>query len=265
MAFNLDSISQGNPHRPPRIILLGTEKIGKSTFAAQSNRPIILPMAGEEGVDDLGVDQFPPMPTMQAAIESLSALHSGTHDYGTVVLDSASALEPLVWKATCDQAGVESIEKVGGGYGKGYTEALAYWRTVAQWLDALRADRDMASIIIGHVKVKRFDDPLAESYDRYTFDIHEKAANLLYRWADVILFANTKVAVTKEEVGFNKEKHRAVDVGAGQRFLFTRQTPAHPGGGRGIYGHLPYELPLSWAAFQAAIADRMAGTMAETQ
>jgi hypothetical protein len=111
----------------------------------------------------------------------------------------------------------------------------------------------MASIIIGHVKVKRFDDPAGDSYDTYMFDINEKAANLIFRWADVILFCSTKTSVKKEDVGFNKEKKRGQDV-LGGRYLFTQKRPAHPGGGRGIYGHLPYELPLDWAAFEAAVS-----------
>jgi len=40
----------------------------------------------------------------------------------------------------------------------------------------------------------------------------------------------------------------------GNRYLFTRKTPAHPGGGRGVYGQLPYELPLQWSAYSEAVA-----------
>jgi hypothetical protein len=65
--------------------------------------------------------------------------------------------------------------------------------------------------------------------------------------------ANTKTAVKTEELGFKKEKKRGIDI-AGSRYLFTRKTPAHPGGGRGAYGQLPYELPLEWAAYREAVA-----------
>ena len=129
----------------------------------------------------------------------------------------SSALEPLVFDATCRAHNVKSIEEVGGGYGKGYVESLRQWRDILSGLDALRAEKNMASILIGHVKVKRFDDPTGDSYDTYAWDINDKAASLIYRWADVILFANTKVQVRKEEVGFKKEKKRAIDTTGGRR------------------------------------------------
>lgn len=266
MAFTLDSISKGKRLRAPRIILLGVEKIGKTTFACGSrfekgrmaeiglNHPVMIPIKGEDGADDLDVPKpLDPLQTLDDVFEAIGAL-TGEHEYRTAVVDSASALEPLVWDAVCKDFNVDGIEKVDGGYGKGYVYALGKWRQLLDGLDCLREKRGMASIIIGHVKVKRFDDPAGDSYDQYQFDINDKAANLLFRWADLILFANTKVAVKKEEVGFNKKHSRGVDTTSGGRFLFTQKRPAHPGGGRGTYGQLPYELPLDWSAFEAAVA-----------
>jgi len=266
MAMTLDSISKGARMRAPRIVLLGVEKIGKTTFACGSrfengvlaetgiNNPIVIPCKGEEGADALDVPVFPTCNTFDEVMQAITALYNEDHEYKTVVLDSASALEPLVWDTLCQEHNVDSIEKVGGGYGKGYTEAASRFRQLRDGLDALRSEKSMASIIIGHVKVKRFDDPAGDSYDQYQFDAHERVVNSLFRWSDLILFANTKVVVKKEDQGFGKEKKRGVDITGGQRFLHTQKRPAHPGGGRGLYGSLPYELPLDWAAFEAAVA-----------
>ena len=254
MPFNIASITSGTYLRPPRIILLGVEKIGKSTFAAGSDSPVFIPTKGEEGIDAIDVAKFPVCRCYDDLMGCLCALFQEQHNYGTVVIDSASTLEPMVWKDVCQKNGnVDSVEKVGGGYGKGYTESLSRWRQISEALDALRDQRNMASIVIGHVKVRRFDDPCGDSYDTYQFDINDRAANLLYRWADVILFANTKVAVRKEDVGFGKEKHRGIDISGGTRYLYTQKRPAHPGGGRGIFGQLPYELPLSWSNLMDAV------------
>lgn len=277
MALSLASISKKAVVRAPRMLLLGTHKIGKSEFACGAtrkgnkrdkiglNKPIVLPIKGEEGVDDLPVPSFPTLNDFDAVLEALGVLYAEDHDYRTVVIDSASALEPLVWDHVCSQHNVGSIEKVEGGFGKGYVEAAAAFRLLLEGLDALRAEKNMASIIIGHVKVKRFDDPGTDSYDQYQFDVHDRVSNLIARWADLILFCNTRTVVKKEDKGFNKERHRAVDTAGGAHFLYTQARPAHPGGGRGIYGQLPYELPLDWSAFEAAVADAMDGNSTQQE
>jgi hypothetical protein len=255
MSLSLDSISKGRARKAPRITLLGVEKVGKSTFASQAENPIFIPMKGEQGVDELDVARFPPAQSFADVIDAIRVLYQEDHEHQTVVVDSASALEPLIWDATCRAGGVNSIEEVGKGYGKGYTEALKYWRELTEGLDALRDEKGIASIIIGHVKAKEFNDPEADPYTTYEFDINAKAASLLSRWADATLFAAFKKAIVqKNDVGFNKKVSRAT--GTGHRVLYTEKRPAHPGGNR--YG-LPFEIPLplpplsGWSAFRASL------------
>lgn len=250
MNFDLTKLDANPVLRPPRMIVLGPPKIGKTTFAAGSPSPVVVPIRGEEGADDLAVPRFPTCTSYDEVMEALRTLHEQPHDFGTVVLDSVSTMEPLVWESVCRSEGVDSIEKVGGGFGKGYVEAVGKWRLVMDALDALRA-QGMASILIGHVVVRTFADPTTESYDQYQLDLNRHAAAALMRWSDCILFANYRALVRKEESGFNKSNRKAVL--REERCLFTQMRPAHPGGGRGVYGRLPYELPLSWSAFEEAI------------
>jgi hypothetical protein len=265
MSISLASISRGKARRAPRIILLGTDKVGKSSFAGQAPNPIFIPVIREEGIDEIDTSKFPTAKNFDEVIECLSSLCAGEHDHKTVVIDSASALEPLVWDKTCvENGGVQSIEKVGGGFGKGYIEALKYWRELQSALDYLRDERDMACILIGHVKVKVFNDPLADPYDQYQFDLQERAANMFYRWADAILFANHKT-FTKQSASGEQKRGKGNDfeakakvthgVGGETRSLYTEKRPAHPGGNR--YG-LPYELPFNYAAFADALAGKAA-------
>ena len=154
MAINLKSISKGTQQKAPRMIILGVEKIGKSTFACGSNAPIVLPIKQEEGVDALDCAKFPTLNSFDEVKEALGVLIKDEHEYKTVVIDSASALEPLVYDDVCKKENATSIEKVGGGYGKGYTEALSRWRELMDLLDVLRNQKSMASILIGHIKIK---------------------------------------------------------------------------------------------------------------
>ena len=265
MAFSLESISSNAVIRAPRILVIGVEKIGKSSFACGSryeggvrvesgiNKPVVLPIKGEEGIDDLGVPSFPTIESFPDAMSALEELYTRDHPYETVVLDSLSALERLIWKHLCKVFRVDSIEKIGGGYGKGYAEAGNEFDTFLAGLDSLRKHKNMSVMLIAHVKVKRFDDPEGDAYDRYDVDLHSTLAEMTKRWVDAIVFANTKTVVRKEDTGFNKEKSRGIDATGGQRFIYTQKRPAHPGGGRGVYGELPYELPLDYSVFEAEV------------
>lgn len=261
MAFTLDSIRPGGQVRPPRILLLGVEKIGKSEFASGADSPIFIPVAGEEGIDTLSVPQYPTCQSFGDVRESFLELGRKEHNYNTGVLDSTSALDLVIHRHLCEKHGVDNIEKVGGGYGKGYTEAVQVWRELTDILDALRSHKNMAFILVGHVQIGTFNDPAGPSYEHYEFDVHKKVRNLLVRWADCILFMNTKTAVS-EVKEFAKKTGKGKDF-TGGRFLYTQKRPAHPGGGRGLFGKLPYEIqlpntqipgsPTSWSAFSNAI------------
>jgi len=258
MSFDLSSIKKGVQHKAPRIVLLGVEKIGKSTFAAGSDNPIFLPIKGEEGVDDLDVAKFPRAETFDDVLAAVRTLIKEDHEFKTFIIDSVSALEPVIWAKLCEEDNVDSIELYQKGFGKGYTAAANKMRDLMEGLDRLRS-KGISVILIGHVKVKRFDDPLGASFDQYQFDLNERIQLALQRWADSILFANSETIVKTEDVGFKKEKKTGKDL-TGARYLFTQKRPGHPGGGRGVYGRLPYKLPLSWEAFTNAASEAAQST-----
>ncbi len=247
MAFNLESISNEKRSRAPRILLYGIEKIGKSTFAAGSDKPIFISMKKEEGIDELAVGKFPVCEKFSDVIEALTTICCDKHDYRTVVIDSGSTLERLIYKEVCIKGGKSSIEDF--GYAKGYTYSLDYWSQIIDALDYLRNEKNMTSIIISHAKIKRFDDPMGASYDQYQSDMNQQAWSMIAKWVDCILFAGTKTVTRKEDVGFGVEKNKAIDLYNGQRFLYTGKNPAYIAGGRTVYGRLPNEIPLSWNEF----------------
>jgi hypothetical protein len=238
------------------MILLGTPKIGKTTFACDADRPVLIPVKGEEGADDMKIAKFPPVQTFGDLLEALSTLATEDLDYGTVIIDSSSTLEPLIWDETIATASPikgsrpRTIEQVDGGFAKGYIAALKQWRQIMEALDYLRNERGMASIIIGHVLVKQFNDPMNDPYDQYQWNIHHKAASMFIQWADCILFAKKETFVNRD-----KDAPKAKAKGTGKHKLYTQERPAHPGGGRGVYGQLPYELDLEWPEFIKAVKE----------
>ena len=253
----LNNITRGPVIRPPRMIIVGEPKIGKSTWAAQAANPVILPIRGEEGVDAIDAAKFPTAQSYADALGALTALREEPHDYKTVVIDSVSALEPLLWEETCKRLAISSIESP--GFAKGYVEALAEWRQILDLLDALRTERGMTSILIGHAKVRTVSTPETEPFDSWVIDLDGRAAALLSRWSDFVGFAGRQLRVRHTDLAKANSKHGdtsaeriATDTGA--RFLFTQRTATHPGGGRGVYGRLPEYLPLDMGAFRNAVA-----------
>lgn len=261
MAFDLKSISSGRVDLPPRIIILGTPKVGKSTFGCSAPNAIAIPIKGEEGVDDLECAKFPTAKTFEDVLAALGTLCEEEHQFKYVMLDSTSTLEPMIWDTVCREIGdkngkaCRNIELVGGGYGKGYTAALEYWRKITDTLDYLRTHKGVGCILTGHVKVKVFNDPLAEPYDQFQWDIQQAAASTMCKWADVILFARfQQYTRILEDTGSKNTPDKVRASGSGERKLYTQERPAHPGGARGVFGRIPYELPLSWADWMAAVA-----------
>lgn len=244
MAISLASIKKTTALSAPRVLLMGTAGVGKTTFASQAPAPIFL--FTEDGAGALEVDAFPLITSFGEIMEAITTLYSEQHEFSTVVVDSVDHLEPLIWKQVCVDHQVDSIEQL--SYGKGYILALDYWRQFLDGINALRNDKGMAIILIGHVQINRFESPEHDSIDRYDLKLHKRANALIQESVDCILFAKHKTLTKTEELGFNQKRTRGVSTG--QRVICTTETPAYVAKNR--YS-LPDELPLSWDAFAAAM------------
>ncbi len=244
MAISLASLRMTSALTPPRILIHGVAGGGKSTFAADADRPGVI--MTEDGPGQPQGPHFPLATSYAEVAGALDALLTENHEFGTVVIDSVDWLEPLIWAEACLRNGWASIETP--GFGKGYGEALNVWREYLDKLNALRDQKVMAVIQIAHTDIKRFDSPEHEPYDRYVIKLQTRASALLQEHSDVVLFANYQISVAKSDVGFNKKVTRAL--GSGARVMHTEERPAFLAKNR--YG-LPDTLPLSWAEFMAAM------------
>jgi len=246
----LEQIQKGRRQSPPRLMIYGTEGIGKSTTASQAPKPIFIPT--EDGLDQIECDSFPLAKKIADVEASLQALINEQHDYESVVVDSLDWLERLIWDKLCEQYGVSSIEKVDGGYQRGYTHALTHWRKVLDDLNTLRNQRGMCVIVLAHAKVEKFEDPEAMAYDRYSPRLHKHASALITEWADAVLFATRKMITKTENTGFGQARTIAEALGkdGGERTLRCVGSPACVAKNR--YS-LPAELPLSWQSLMNAL------------
>ncbi len=231
MAISLDSLVRKKNEKPPRIVIYGRGKMGKTTLASEFPEAIFIQTEEGEGNTEITTFAGEPFTKFAQVEEAIEFLYMQDHPFRTVVLDSGTQMEPLVWAETCRRNNWQSIEDP--GYGKGYLEADVVWRHLLDGLDALRS-KGMTVIVICHEQVETFNDPEREDYSRYKIRLHKRAEALLRERADVVGFLNMVVTTDKQKGGFNKETVKAK--GSGQRALNLAPRPTFEAGNR-------YDMP----------------------
>tara|TARA_R110002012_G_scaffold75891_1_gene191669 strand:- start:9597 stop:10487 length:891 start_codon:yes stop_codon:yes gene_type:complete len=235
-------LSKGVKQEPEWLAVYGVEGVGKTTFATDSSRPIIIDVEGGSAEIDTTRIESEHLKSLDSVIAAIKSVQESP-GFDNIIIDSLSKVEELIWDATCKRKSVagknyKSIEDF--GYKQGYIFCLDEWNL---FLDACEEARSFGKgvILIGHSKTKKFDDPtLAEGYMRYEIDIHEKASARIRKYVKAILFANYKTLV-KDGKGLE----------TGERQLLTERRPGHDAKNR---YNLPYEMPLSWKDYQATKA-----------
>lgn len=274
MKITLANVINTKRSSPPKILIHGTEKVGKSTFfaggwvntingriqLASSPHPIFIQT--EQGLNGLSVSAFPLAKSFDEVLEALAALRNEQHDYQTLVIDSADWLEKLIHQhiiESCPANGhsIKTMETAHGGYGKAYAIAAMYWRRITEELDWLNAEKNMGIGIICHSNVVKFNDPSSEPYDRYEIKLYQGkngggARDLLCEWADIIGFAQQQVTVNRKKTADGKEVARGTLIRNSLNHLHLVSSAAFVAGNR---YNLPEMINLSWDDFSEAFVN----------
>jgi hypothetical protein len=243
MSFDLNSISKTKRINAPKILVSGQVKLGKSTFASMAPNPIFIQT--EDGLSGIDAKAFPLATSLEDVYAAINTLLTEDHDFKTVVLDSADWTSSLVEDYVCRKNKWSSVEDP--GYGRGHAACAAEWRTLIDGLEALRNKRDMAVIIICHVKVTRIESPTHDGYDAYTLKTHAKVASMLEEYADILAFCAHKIRLKTTDSGFGQKEVKAKNTG--ERILHLEAHPAYPSGNR--FGLV--DCALDWAEFAAQL------------
>jgi hypothetical protein len=242
---------------PSRLIMHGTEGVGKSSFGAFAPRPIFAMTKGETGlltlIDNGLVDQTPHFDECMTWLELLGHIEwltKNQHDYRAFVIDTINGAERLCFEHVAKMFfGGDMLKFL--DYGKGPDKAQQEWIQLLTALDRLRSAKKMAIITLCHTRVKTFKNPEGNDFDRYAADMHEKSWGLSAKWADIILFA-TFETFAKKDVGALKAK----GYGGSRRLLYTQRTAAWDAKNR---VGLPEQIVMQdgpdggWNAFHAAV------------
>lgn len=227
---------------PVRVMMYSEAGLGKTTFAADAPAPYFLDL--EKGSRRFDVKRYFPT-SWKDILERIERLTVAQHDRKTVVIDTLDAAEALLFDLICRNEGVSSIEKVGGGFGKGAAEALPSWRTLLYALERLQDRREMNVILLAHSAIKPFHDPNSTSYDKYIPRMDKGAAGLIEQWCDDVLFARLET-----QIRIDKQTKRARGTSSEVRVVHTRPNAAFYAKCR---SNLPETIALDWSEYEAAL------------
>jgi len=231
MAISISDLRKVRADRPPRILIYGPEKMGKTTLASEFPSPVFIQT--EDGASgNLELDSFGLLGSFGDVLDAFQSLATAEHSYQTVVVDSLSELEKLIWREVCERKNWKSIEDP--GFGKGYVETDYVWAEFVEACNYLRNERGMTVVLIGHSITDRFDDPETQSYSRYAIDLHKRAMAILTREVDAILLVKKDVTI---KLDGNKSQikdgtARARGDGGDTRWIYAEGRPAFQAGNR---------------------------------
>lgn len=257
--FDLKAAQTKRVRPPPRIIVYGEPKIGKTSFGASAPGVILIPT--EDG--SLGVD-VPRLPTkgkcetFDDVLQALTVLVDGDHDYKWVVVDTLNGAAQLCEKMVCarDFGGRWSSGNGKEGFdsfGKGAKASPHEMRQFLQLCDRLTQERGVGVILLAHAGLHKQGNALGADFQKFGGEMSKEMWALLSAWADQIGHACREIRATVRE---GEAKAKASMVNA-ERWLSFDGGPGRDAGARVGY-EMPDKILLSWEAYAEAMgADKV--------
>lgn len=233
------NIVKGKQKRAIRACIYGSEGIGKSTLAAQLPDALFIDCEG--GTYQIDCARFDQPKNWGDLIAMIDYVNDNPEICKTLVIDTADKAETMLTEAILAENGVTSIEKVGGGYGKGYTMlAEKFHKELLQRLDKC-IQRGINVVFTAHAAMRKFESPEDAPYDRWELKCSKKVTPLIKEWVDLLLFCEYQITVVQEG---NKGKAK----GSGKRVMHANHKPTFDAKNR--YG-LPDTMPLEYESIRA--------------
>lgn len=237
-------ITQGKIITAKKVVVYGTEGIGKSTFAAQFPDPLFIDTEGS--TKELDIRRFEKPSSWEMLKEQVEYVKKNK-PCKTLVIDTIDWAEQLCLEAVCARHNKKGIEDF--GYGNGYVYEKEDFTRFLQSLSEV-VDAGIHVVLTAHAVIRRFEQPdEMGGYDRYELKLGKKTTNLISplikEWADMVLFANYKTfSVATDDSG---RKHKAQ---GGQRVMYTTHHPCWDAKNR--YG-LPEQIAMDYSEIRAII------------
>lgn len=229
LAQKVVSVPSGN--LPGRWLLHAGPGWGKTSFGAYFPKPVFLQSRGETGLQTLiEFGQLKPTPHLPEAQSwadvqlIIKALRTEEHDFRTLVIDTINGLE-LLARQFVIATKFDGSESDFMAYGKGSEVMATEWNKFLTLLDMLRAERKMIILMLCHTKIKTFNNPTGNNYDRYTPEMTDKIFAPTLKWVDGALFGAFETQVIGRKATKPDQKVK-VSSDIQERVLYTEETAA---------------------------------------
>ena len=226
------NITEGKIKRAEKVVIYGSEGIGKTTIAAQFPNPLFIDTEG--GTAQLDVRRIDRPQSWEELLTIIKEVAATPNICKTLVLDTADWAEALCMQHVCEKNGQKSIESF--GYGKGYTYLAEEFGRLIKAFDKV-IDSGTNVVITAHAKMRKFEQPDEQgAYDRWEMKLSKQVAPLVKEWCDMLLFANYKTYVVTTDNNTKKGQ-------GGKRVIYTSHHPCWDAKNR--HG-LPAEMELDF-------------------
>ena len=233
------------------LLLYGSEGIGKTSFALQFEKPLKCLSLRESGFDDLEDVGEVPEECVNINVDSHKTLFKelrSLQDFATVVIDSTSGLQRIVFQHIIDTCYNGATDKFNAYYTGPRQDGPIFMGEVCQQFDLIRA-KGCNVIVLGHRRVQDMKNPMGADYNSNVLQMDESAREVMVNWAQATIFMTLDISITTT-TKTNKERQvtagKASDVD--NRVMYTQMSPAYQAKNR---LHLPPVIPMGNSAQQA--------------
>lgn len=230
-------ITKGKRARAQKVVIYGTEGIGKSSLASKFPEPLFIDTEGS--TDNMDVARLDKPTSWIMLNNQIAFVKANPTVCKTLVIDTIDWAESLCVDNLCAIHGKKGIEDF--GYGNGYVYAK---EEMGRFLNKLQdlIEIGINVVLTAHAQIRKFELPdEMGSYDKYELKLGKKTSSqtapLVKEWADLLLFCNYKTYLISQEKSTKKKAQ------GNQRVMYTEHNPAWDAKNR--HG-LPSELPLDY-------------------
>ena len=231
------NITRGKQARAQRVVIYGTEGIGKSTFASQFPNPLFIDTEGStSNMDVARMDK----PTSWTMLMNQNCICKSKSNRVQHISHRYNRLGGNISNRECMcPTRKERYRRL--GYGNGYTYVREEFGRFLNKLQEL-VDIGINVVLTAHSQLRKFEQPDEDgAYDRYELKLGKKTSSqtapVVKEWCDLLLFCNYKTMVMTSETKKKKAQ-------GGKRVMYTTHHPAWDAKNR--HG-LPDELPMEYA------------------